>query len=357
VTESEAAGPDSSERFAEFLEHLGATDLQIAEALSTGKAERIASDLVLARGSDMTLADLARTSGVDASKIASIWRDLGINVRPKDERFGDRDLEVIKLLVSASGLEIRGAELLRVIGAALGTIADAAVAHYVQDVEDRVEKYTAPGSLERAVELTKTIDFAFRIGDCLLGPVLAQHLRDAVDRQRTTQQGVSDRVVARLAVGFVDLVGSTRLANQVSSRDLLETIATFEARAFDVSAQGGGRIVKHVGDEVMFMALTPGIACTVGLSMIEQFAAERVQPRGGISFGEVITYHGDFYGPVVNLASRLTDQAVPGEILVDSTVRDSSDSSNLEFEPAGRRLLKGFDDPLQVFSLFRTPGP
>jgi adenylate cyclase len=355
VTDSEAQSPASEESFADFLEQLGASDEQITEALTTGKAERIAGDLVLSRGADMTLADLAQSSGVDDSKVASIWRDLGINARPDDRRFGDRDLEVLKLLVTASGLEIRGAELLRVIGAALGTVADAAVAHYVQDVEDRQGDRTAD-TLERIRELTRTIDFAFRIGDCLLGPVLAQHLRDAVDRQRTTQQGVSDRVVARLTIGFVDLVGSTRLANQVSSRDLLETIASFEARAFDVAAQCGGRIVKHVGDEVMFMALTPDIACTVGLSMIEQFAAERVQPRGGIAFGEVITYHGDFYGPVVNLASRLTDQAVPGEILVDSTVRSSSDSRTLEFEPAGRRLLKGFDDPLQVFSLSRAPG-
>ncbi len=267
-----------------------------------------------------------------ARKVASIWRDLGINAGPDDRRFGDRDLEVIKLLVTASGLEIQGAELLRVIGAALGTVADAAVAHYVQDVQERFGDHAA-GTLERALELAKTIDFAFRIGDCLLGPVLAQQLRDAVERQRTTQQGVSDRVVARLAIGFVDLVGSTRLANNLSSRDLLDTIASFEARAFDVASLCSGRIVKHVGDEVMFMALSAEIACNVGLSMIEQFAAEQIQPRGGIAFGEVITYHGDYYGPVVNLASRLTDQAVPGEVLVDSTVRSSADRPTSNSSP------------------------
>jgi adenylate cyclase len=345
----------SDERFADLLHQLGASDERIAEVLESGTAERLAGDLVLLRGADMTASDLARASGVDEDKVVHLWRDLGIVAQPGEIRFGTRDLEVIKLLASASDLEIRGAELLRVIGAAMGTIADAAVAHYVQDVEERLRS-SGIDPVERAQELADTIDFAFRIGDSLLGPVLAQHLRDAVARQRATQQGVSDRVVARLAIGFVDLVGSTQLANRVSSRDLLETISTFEARAFEVAAARGGRVVKHVGDEVMFMALSPGVACDIALSLVEQFSAGAVQPRGGVAFGEVITYHGDFYGPVVNLASRLTDQAVRGEVLVDSAVRDTSASSGteIEFEPAGRRQLKGFDDPVSAFSLSRT---
>ncbi len=68
MNDSEATDPTSNERFAEFLEQLGASDEQIAEALSTGKAERIAGDLVLARGADMTLSDLAQASGVDGAK-------------------------------------------------------------------------------------------------------------------------------------------------------------------------------------------------------------------------------------------------------------------------------------------------
>ena len=351
MTPSEAESYE--DRFSDLLQRLGASDARIAEALRTGGAERLAGDLVLTRGADMTLADLAGVAGVAEGKVAHLWRDLGIVAGPDEKRFGERDVGVIKLLISASDLEIRGAELLRVIGTAMGTIADAAVSHYVQDVEERI-KNNGIDPVERARELTETIDFAFKIGDSLLGPVLAQHLQDAVTRQRATQQGVSDRVVARLAVGFVDLVGSTQLANRVSSRDLLETIATFETRAFEVAAACGGRIVKHVGDEVMFMALTPDVASDIALSMIEQFAATNVKPRGGVAFGEVITYHGDFYGPVVNLASRLTDQAVPGEVLVDSAIRDAASTSEIEFEPAGRRQLKGFDDPVSVFSLARS---
>jgi adenylate cyclase len=346
--------PDTG--FAEFLKELGADSALVEDAIKTGNAERMAGDLVLARGAGMTVAELAQAVGVNEAKVASLLRDLGIVPVKEDRRFGERDVEFIRTLISGSELELEGTELLRVIGASLGTVADAAVAMYVQTVEYRIGG-TPVGSLERARDLAQTVDFALRVGDSVLGPVLAQHLRDAITRQRATQEGVSDRIVARMAIGFVDLVGSTQLANQISSRDLLDRIASFEGRAFDVASECGGRIVKHVGDEVMFVALTSDVACRVALSMTEQFNASGVQPRSGIAFGEVITHHGDYYGPVVNLASRLTDHAVPGEILVDPLVRANSEAEDIEFEPAGRRQLKGFDEPVTVFSLSRAVYP
>jgi len=300
----------------------------------------------------MTISDLARVTGFDEAKIISIWRDLGIQPKEDEVRFGTRDAELIGLLVSASELELEGTELLRVMGASLDRIAEAAVALYVQDVEDRTGRPEIP-PLELARDLAKTMEFARLLGDSVLGPVLIQHLRDAITRQRATQEGVTDRIVARMAIGFVDLVGFTQLANRLSSRELLGRIASFEARAFDVASNCGGRIVKHVGDEVMFMALTSELACRVALTMTEEFEASGIQPRSGIAFGEVITYHGDYYGPVVNLASRLTDHAVPGEILVDRGIQESSDDDGIAFEPAGRRQLKGFDEPVSVFSLSR----
>jgi class 3 adenylate cyclase len=70
-----------------------------------------------------------------------------------------------------------------------------------------------------------------------------------------------------------------------------------------------------------------------------------------LAFGDVVTRHGDYYGPVVNLASRLSDEAIPGEVLVDGAVAEAVVVDGLEFEPAGRRLLKGFSDPVRVSTL------
>ncbi|MBK5289239.1 MAG: adenylate/guanylate cyclase domain-containing protein [Acidimicrobiia bacterium] len=75
-------------------------------------------------------------------------------------------------------------------------------------------------------------------------------------------------------------------------------------------------------------------------------------PHAGIAYGAVLGRGGDFYGPVVNLASRITDIAVPDEILVTEELMETAKSeADLDFEPAGRRLLKGFDEPVPLWSL------
>jgi adenylate cyclase len=350
VTFPKCDNPD--EELLEFLRGLGASPELLETAMNSGHLGGLAGDLVLGQGANMTIADVARAAGVEDEKVTSIWRELGLRPAADDPRFGPRDVQAVELLVSASELQVEGAELLRVIGASLARVADAAVALYVQNVEAPASGKRL-GQLGLARDLARTMEFTLRIGDTVLGPVLAQHLRDAIARQRTTQEGVSDRVMARMAVGFVDMVGSTQAANQLSSRALLEKVASFEARAFDLASENGGWIVKHVGDEVMFVALSGDVGCELALAMTEEFTASGIQPRSGIAFGEVITFHGDYYGPVVNLAARLTDQAVPGEVLVDTAVRETTGDPEICFEPAGRRQLKGFDEPVSVFSLSR----
>jgi adenylate cyclase len=66
----------------------------------------------------------------------------------------------------------------------------------------------------------------------------------------------------------------------------------------------------------------------------------------------VVARQGDYYGEVVNLASRLADLAIPGEVLADDHLRRASARSSLVFEGAGRRQLKGFDQPVAVYSVF-----
>jgi len=115
--------------------------------------------------------------------------------------------------------------------------------------------------------------------------------------------------------------------------------------------------VKFIGDEVMFVADDVAAACDVALALVERFADDSsVTPRGALAAGDVIIRGGDYYGATVNLAARLAGQAVPAEILVTESVADGARDVPLRFEPAGRRVLRGFDDPVRVFSVEReTP--
>jgi adenylate cyclase len=97
--------------------------------------------------------------------------------------------------------------------------------------------------------------------------------------------------------------------------------------------------------------IDPAAGVRIVGNLVEAFTEDGTRPRGGLVFGEVLFRHGDYYGPVVNLAARLVDAAIPGEALVDASVVDAVKEEDLAFEPAGRRMVKGFTAPVAVWTL------
>ena len=156
------------------------------------------------------------------------------------------------------------------------------------------------------------------------------------------------------AVLFTDLVGFTELSSTMGTSELTDFIRDFEARTYDIVLRAGARVVKLIGDEVMFVTVDVDAACRAASALMEGFAVvdERVVPRGGVAFGDVLVRGGDYYGPVVNLASRLVDEAVPEEVLVTAEVQRTA--SDTAFDEGGRRMVKGFPTPVRVYSLAST---
>lgn len=76
-----------------------------------------------------------------------------------------------------------------------------------------------------------------------------------------------------------------------------------------------------------------------------------------MAIGNLLAHQGDYYGPVVNLSARIAEQAVPDEILVAGPApAEAGDDPGLVFTPAGRRMLKGFDQPVELWSVTRRSG-
>jgi adenylate cyclase len=331
-----------------FLKSLGATDDQVTDAWADRHVARLAGDLVFAQGATLTARDLASRSGTSVGDVLSIWRTLGVVVPDEDHpMFAEGDAELTGFFVGSNPVSPHGDELLRVLGSSLARVAEAAVSVYVQTQEPAYDS-PEPDLLAWAREQAAVSAAALRLGDSM-GSVFAHHMRDAIDRQRLAQEDVSDPSLHRLAVGFVDLVGFTPLTLHTSPASLLELVGTFEDRAFGVASSHHGRIVKHIGDEVMFVAPSAASGCAIAWDITTSLGSG-IEPRGGVCFGDVISRHGDYYGPVVNMASRLADLAIPREVLVDAaTVRSAKGA--FEFRPAGNRLLKGFEDPVEVHSI------
>jgi adenylate cyclase len=332
----------------EFLRSLGATTEQIEAAIRVDQLARLPTDLVLTRDATLTASDVAGRVGVEVATVTRLWRSLGIAVAdPARAMFSERDAAFTEMALQFGQRGAHGDELFRVVGSSLARMAEAAVSLYVQTMDPQAG---APvrDCLVWAESVADVTAKALRLGDGL-GTIFTHHMQEAIERQRTAQEGVSEPSLYRLAVGFVDLVGFTPLALHVAPSELLDLIGAFEARAFEVATAHGGRIVKHIGDEVMFVALDARSGCAIARDLTIE-CGDGIEPRGGVAFGDIITRHGDYYGPVVNLSSRLAELAIPGEVLVDAGTASAAEGA-FAFRPAGRRLLKGFDDPVEVFSM------
>jgi len=214
-----------------------------------------------------------------------------------------------------------------------------------------------PASL---VEFRETVDEAIEAARLLL-PKLRQ-VQDYVWRRHLAAN--ADRLMAatgqgdrrELAVGFVDLVGYTSRSRGMGGRELGAMVEDFESIAAEVIARHHGRVVKTVGDGVLFTAGSAIDAVEIGLALPPAWDADERPPlRVGAAYGAVLTRLGDVYSPVVNLASRLTSLARPGTVLVDRDLAEwLRGHPAYRVRPLRRVSVRGYDH-LQPWLVRRRP--
>jgi len=83
----------------------------------------------------------------------------------------------------------------------------------------------------------------------------------AIRRNRAARPERAMQDTVRLTVGFVDLVGYTRLSQQLDARALGALVGRFEALASDAVAARDGRVVKLVGDVASCCDACGGTTC------------------------------------------------------------------------------------------------
>lgn len=127
------------------------------------------------------------------------------------------------------------------------------------------------------------------------------------------------------AIGFADLVQFTRLAQDLPGAELADMVGRFESVSRDLISVGGGRVVKTVGDEIMFLADTPEDGAQIAVSLAETITASPDLPpvRVGLAWGSMFSRYGDVFGPTVNLAARMESVARPGSVLVDAETAEA----------------------------------
>jgi len=354
------AAPNAADRLAllDWLEERGITLAQMTAAHREGSLSGLLGDLALRPGRRITARDIAGQYGLPVEKVLAVSLAAGLPPRgPDDPTYIAADGQLFATFVGATAMFGEAATLrfTRVIGSSLSRIAEAAVSLFQVNIEGPLRE---AGGSERAIaeQNLRAIEAAHGVRS-LLSDVFSAHLETAIRRLREAR---SDLVLgtARLVVGFVDLVGFTGLSHRCSPREFVDIVERFEETAYDTVAARDGRVVKLIGDEVMFVVRDPAAACEVALTLFGRFASDpAVTPRGGLAWGDVLYRGGDYYGPTVNLAARVAQIAVPGELLVTTDVAAHARRDAVRFEPAGKRMLKGFEDPVPLLTVTRRASP
>jgi adenylate cyclase len=315
---------------------------------------RYAGDLALNPGPRMTAAELGARVGWTADQVLALSLAAGLRVTPDEHAYTDGDLPMFSAF--SGGTSLFGATAIRrfthTIGAAMATVAEAAVSLFQVNVEGPM-RAEGRSDLELAQQNLRAVESLENVLVIMRG-LFRAHIHAATRRLRTVRPRASIDT-ACLTVGFVDLVGFTPLAHRVTSRELREVVERFEETAHDVVTARGGRLVKLIGDEVMFITVEPAAACDIALTLVERFDGDpNVTPRGGMAVGDLLLRGGDYYGPIVNLASRIAQLAVPNELLVTPEIAADTTDPTLRFEPAGKRMVKGLDAPVSLSTVVRA---
>ncbi|MGP3965164.1 adenylate/guanylate cyclase domain-containing protein [Nonomuraea sp. 3N208] len=294
---------------------------------------------------------VAEMAGVPVYRARRFWRALGFaNVADDAVEFTDSDVEALKTLLGmvSSGLYDEEHVLLmaRSLGGATARLAESQAELGVEALDQAgVPLADRPRAWRRRAERVV--------------PDLAKLLVYAWQRQLAAAAGRmadQDMSAVRLAVGFADLVAFTRLSRQITSSELARLIDRFEGGSADVVTSTGGRVIKTLGDSVLFVADKAHVAAEIALRLVETHARVRGLPelRVGLASGPVIWRMGDVFGTTVNLASRLTALSLPGSILADPAMAEELEGDRaFRLRPVDRLSVRGLGE-MAPFTIMRA---
>jgi len=334
-----------------YLRELGFTVEEMAEAERRGRLFGLAGDVLQSSGSPVhTLQSAADELGLSPDDVAHAWSLLGLTVAGTDVPvLSQADVDALSTWVSIKKVlgEDGASGLLRVLGAAMARLAEAESTMIRVGTPD-IQMTDTRGELATAQAWRVVAEFVPRIG-ALLDVVHRHHLTSA----RNHFEGVISDAWAgvTLGIGFADLSDFTALTQALTPEQLSAVLIEFSAVVADVVHADGGRVIKFIGDAVMWVSPTPERLVRAAVDLVEHPAARDagLRVRAGLDYGEVLAIGGDYFGNPVNMAARLVAAAAPGQVLATSTLRHRlPDRPAIALDPL---TLKGFADPVAAFDL------
>ncbi|CAN5239766.1 adenylate/guanylate cyclase domain-containing protein [soil metagenome] len=280
----------------------------------------VAEAMLLGAEPTLTRIQVCELTGIELEVATRLWHLMGFAHTTDDQvAFTQADVEALVFAQELVELGILGPErqaaLVRTWGRSFARLAE-----WQTSLLTAVALESGTDPAEALTELTEQV--IPRV-EALQNYVWRRHLVSAGGRMLAVADPAAPSRPA--AVVFVDIVGYTSRSKSLSDAELVAWIEEFESATADLVTGVGGRIIKNIGDEVLFVVDDVDAAVQVSLEMTRRGSdADDTYPevRAGLAYGEVVLRLGDVFGPTVNIASRLTSIARPGSVLVDRGAHD-----------------------------------
>lgn len=290
--------------------------------------------------------EVAAETGVTIDQTRRLWRALGFPEFSGEKAYTAADVEAVATVmgfVDAGAVDFDMAvNLTRGVGQTMARLADWEVSTLVSRVEEMEAGEEATGS--RIGSARRLIDEVNPPFERLLVYAWRRHLAAAVGRIEAMGAKDEDLHTIDVTVGFADLVSFTALSNTLDRDEIGDLVEVFESRCQDVVARYGGRIIKSLGDSVLFVTNTAEEAVGVAEGIINVIGRDSKMPdvRLGLASGPVIQRLGDIFGPPVNMAARLTQVARRNRLIVDQNTADLLPADEWENRRLPARPVRGF---------------
>jgi adenylate cyclase len=302
---------------------------------------------ILGEAPNLTSAEIV-PAGEDAARAGRrLWRALGFPDAGDSAAFTSADREAmakLTALVDSGALGFETAvRLTRAVGHTMARLADWQVSTLSELVEQLEDSGLGSGSrLTTGLEVIRAVEPTF---EDLLMYAWRRHLAAAVSRVEALGAKDSDLHTSTVTVGFADLVSFTELANGIDEDRLVDMIEEFESSCSDLVAARGGRVIKTLGDSVLFIAEGALVGVEIACDIVERIGGDPDFPdvHVGLATGPVVMRLGDVFGPPVNMASRLTGVARRNRVICDGeTAEVARAATGYVTRTLTERTIRGF---------------
>lgn len=331
------------------LAALGASTEEIEAAEKNGTLLALAAERFLLPGERVfDTIEVAARCGVEPETLSQLWLALGFPRATDEKVFSDADVDVLRTFLRSGSISDYSLHEVRVISASLGRVAEV----FVDEVWDA---HRSAGQSDRDALAAMADGIDLDRMERILMYVLRRHLVAGLYRRSALHDAAMQYGAPSLAIGFADLAGFSTFSQHMSGAELATVLVEFERTVYDLVVALDGRVVKTLGDGVMFTSESPTAAARIALRLAE-LGVELPPVHVGLGWGPVFVRQGDCFGPTVNIVSRLVECAAGGEVVIDRVMAGVlTDDDDFSVSPLGERDLKSFG-PVPLFRLTR-PAP